>query len=109
VKRDPETNAAGVAGLTGRVVGRTTPSTSGMPVIGTAADDVALAVKFDEPRDSLWFSPELLEALDDDRAAATCARTPGRKRRRGSVPKLPRTGGAPNWFREVLDSIWPPR
>jgi hypothetical protein len=63
VKAAPETEAAGVAGLTGRVVARISPSSTGVPVVGATPHDVALAVKFDEPRDSLWFPPELLESL----------------------------------------------
>jgi len=59
-----ETAAAGVAGLTGQVHGETTPSVTGVEVIGPLSDDFAIAVRFEERGETLWFAPELVEFLD---------------------------------------------
>jgi len=59
-----ETEAARVAGLEGQVCGETTPSATGVDVIGLASDDYALNVHFEGRGDALWFAPELVEFLD---------------------------------------------
>jgi hypothetical protein len=64
VRATPQTEAAGYAGRTGQVMGSTEPSETGVPVIGDAADDYALAVSFDGADEEVWFAPELLELVD---------------------------------------------
>jgi hypothetical protein len=60
----PHTEAAGYAGRAGSVMGETRPSSSGVEVLGGAADDYALAVRFDDTDEEVWFAPELLELVD---------------------------------------------
>ncbi|HEY7114161.1 MAG TPA: hypothetical protein VIA45_14625 [Thermoanaerobaculia bacterium] len=57
----PETERARLAGLVGRVRGETKPSVSGVAVIGSAADDFALEVFFEERQESRWFALDLLQ------------------------------------------------
>jgi hypothetical protein len=64
VRTDPETTRLGVAGLKGQVYGETTPSITGVEVIGEVRDDYAINVVFEERSEDLWFSPELLEFVD---------------------------------------------
>ena len=58
------TRTAGVAGLTGSVYGETTPSVTGVDVIGEVTGNYAINVHFDERGEALWFAPELLELID---------------------------------------------
>lgn len=54
----------GLAGLTGNVYGETTPSITGVSVIGELKSDYAINVHFEERNESLWFAPELLEFVN---------------------------------------------
>ena len=60
----PETDATGVAGCIGHVYGETTPSVTGVPVVGVSGQDHAINVHFEERGDTLWFASELLELVD---------------------------------------------
>jgi hypothetical protein len=61
----PETQALGYAGRSGSCVSITTPSLTGVEVIGDLRNDRALNVHFDEPYiEDAWFSPELVEFVD---------------------------------------------
>jgi len=64
VKSSPDTEEAGVAGLEGDVYGFTTPSSTGVKVLGGAPDDYALNVYIEGYKGELWLRPELLEFLD---------------------------------------------
>jgi hypothetical protein len=64
VRRTPETEALGVAGRIGQVFGQTTPSITGVAVVGGSDRDYALNVNFQDRRDTLWFAPQLLEFID---------------------------------------------
>jgi hypothetical protein len=64
VRDTAETRAAGIASLSGAVFGETTPSVTGVDVIGEATRDYAINVFLDERDESLWFAPELLEFVD---------------------------------------------
>ena len=55
----PETSARGCAGRIGVCKGVTTPSYSGVEVIGEATNDRALSVRFDDTDEEVWFSPDL--------------------------------------------------
>ncbi len=64
IRPSPKTEAAGVAGLAGQVYGETTPSATGVNVIGNMTEDCAVNVFFKETGKSLWFAPELVEFID---------------------------------------------
>jgi hypothetical protein len=65
VRHTPETERAGLAGLTGNISGLTTPSVTAVRVYGEPPEDFALAVMFDDPAiETAWFSEELLEFID---------------------------------------------
>ena len=60
----PETEAAGLAGRSGQVYGETTPSSTGVDVIGELASDFAINVYFDDLSQGFWLAPQLLEFID---------------------------------------------
>ena len=64
LRSTPETKALGVAGRVGQVYGETTPSVTGITVVGQLVGDYALNVHFEGRTDTLWFTPELLEFVD---------------------------------------------
>ena len=64
IRNAPETDALGLAGLEGQVFGQTTPSVSGVKVIGVVNQDYAINVYFKGKEFSHWFAPELIELLD---------------------------------------------
>ena len=64
VRNTAATRAAGVAGLTGPVYGETTPSVTGVDVIGELTSDYAINVYFEDRDESLWFAPDQLEFVD---------------------------------------------
>jgi len=57
------TKEKGIAGLTGDVRGETTPSVTGVEVIGELTEDYALNVQL-EQGDDFWIVPGLLELID---------------------------------------------
>jgi hypothetical protein len=59
-----ETIARGFAGQTGSVYGMTTPSATGVEVIGRLTEDYAINVHFDDRGESHWFTPDLVEFID---------------------------------------------
>ena len=58
-----DTVKAGVAGRRGTCLGFTTPSVTGVAVIGSAVDDYAVNVAFDDDT-SAWFDPSLVTFVD---------------------------------------------
>lgn len=64
VRETSHTKGLGLAGLTGSVSGFTTPSATGIAMIGDLADDHAIAVHFDDRDADLWFHEDLLEFVD---------------------------------------------
>jgi hypothetical protein len=64
VRSTPETEALGVAGRIGQVWGQTTPSVTGVALVGRSDSDCAITVHFEGRADILWFAPELLEFVD---------------------------------------------
>jgi hypothetical protein len=58
------TQDLGLAGLRGVVYGSTTPSVTGVTVIGGPDKDYAVNVHFAERNEDLWFAPDLVEVLD---------------------------------------------
>jgi len=61
VRATPDTEARGVAGLVGQVYGETTPSVTGVSVIGHLTRDYAVNVHFEGKKETFWFVSELLE------------------------------------------------
>jgi hypothetical protein len=64
VRPSPETETRGIAGLVGQVFGETTPSVTGVAVIGQLSRDYALNVHFEGRSETFWFAAELLEFID---------------------------------------------
>ena len=58
------TTDAGYADLVGTVYGETTPSVTGVEVIGDVKGDYAINVYFKEKDTSVWFDPGLLQFVD---------------------------------------------
>jgi hypothetical protein len=48
----------------GQVYGQTTPSVTGVEVIGEMNQDYAVNVHFEELNAEFWFAPELVEFMD---------------------------------------------
>ena len=93
----PETDAAGVAGCIGQVYGETTPSVTGVPVVGASTQDHAINVHFEGRSDTLWFAPELLEFVDH--AAGTEIRLDG-------VPKKWTRSASGEWIEAPQKRPW---
>ena len=64
IRSSVETESNGFAGLVGQVYGQTTPSVSGVEVIGELESDYAINVFFEDRHESLWFAPALVEFVD---------------------------------------------
>jgi hypothetical protein len=64
VRSAPITEQKSLAGLDGHVHGETTPSVTGVEVIGELKVDYALNVYFDALGQGYWFTAELLEFID---------------------------------------------
>ena len=64
IRRTDETHRLGLADREGQVYGWTTPSVTGVSVIGATADDYAVNVHFDELDEEFWFSDDLVEHVD---------------------------------------------
>src|SRR5258705_13033768 len=64
VRTSPDAEVRGVAGVLGQVYGETTPSVTGVTVIGEVTRDHALNVHFEGRTETLWFAPDLLEFVD---------------------------------------------
>jgi hypothetical protein len=54
----------GLAELVGNVHGVTTPSVTGIKMIGDSGEDCAIHVYFDRRAEGFWFAPELLDFVD---------------------------------------------
>jgi len=59
-----ETSRLGLAGREGQVYGWTTPSSTGVAVIGASGEDYAVNVHFDDLGESFWFAEDLVERID---------------------------------------------
>jgi hypothetical protein len=58
------TKELGFAGLRGVVYGMTTPSITGIEIIGPSGVDYAINVHFEDRKESFWFASELVEIVD---------------------------------------------
>ncbi len=68
-RRSAETEGAGLAGREGTVHGFTTPSVTGVDVVGGAPDDHAINVVFDDRPGDCWVRPDLLDVIDRNAGA----------------------------------------
>ena len=91
IRGTPDTEELDLAGLEGHVYGFTTPSVTGVEVIGSPAEDYAVNVFFDDLEESFWFAEDLVEFIDYD---------PGAEIRIEGVSK--------SWVREA-DGSWSER
>jgi hypothetical protein len=66
IKATELTERLGVAGREGVVHGYTTPSSTGVSVIGSPIEDYALNVFFGDLDQSFWFAEDLVEFVDHD-------------------------------------------
>ena len=64
IRSSVETEAKGLAGLIGQVYGQTTPSVTGIEVIGELSSDYAINVFFEDRNESFWFAPALVEFVN---------------------------------------------
>jgi hypothetical protein len=100
IRRAAETEAAGIAGRTGQVFGTTRPSFSGVAVLGSPAEDVALGVAIDNSGRQIWLEPAFVEFVGHqegltvtlDGVPKTWARTES-----GFWQQLPPRPPAPGW------------
>jgi hypothetical protein len=104
IVRSDATTASGHADLSGVCYGLTTPSVTGVEVIGNAPDDAALNVHFDdEGIEDAWFSPELVQLIDH--AAGSRATVGGREFVKGSDGRwtdvTPGKTSRRKWFRRA--------
>ena len=60
----PETVSLGIAGLTGQVYGSTTPSVTGVSVIGGDGEDFAINVSIVDRGSDFWLAAHLVELVD---------------------------------------------
>ena len=58
------TREIGLAGLIGQVYGETTPSVTGVQVIGKPRTDYAINVRIEGRKETYWFAADLLELVD---------------------------------------------
>ena len=65
IKSSPETETRGLAGKTGEIYGHTTPTVTGVDVIGQTNKDFALNVYFEDIKESFWFDENLIEQIDN--------------------------------------------
>ena len=59
-----ETDDLGLSGKKGQVYGETTPSVTGVEVIGKMEKDYAINLFVEEMEQDFWFAPQLLELID---------------------------------------------
>ena len=64
IRSTPETQSHAIAGLRGQIHGETTPSLTGIAVIGALQSDYAINVHFEDRKDSVWITSELVEFID---------------------------------------------
>ncbi|MBL1143178.1 MAG: hypothetical protein HND53_14265 [Proteobacteria bacterium] len=69
-----QTDEAGLSGKTGEVLGETSPSSTGVTYFGDAKDDYVINVAFEEPNAEYWFTPDLLELLNEDSKTDTATK-----------------------------------
>ena len=94
VRSVPLTVERGLAGLCGQVYGETTPSSTGVEVIGELHADFAVNVHFEEKGEAYWFAEELIEFVDH---------APGTEIRLKGVSKKWTRSASGEWIEERVD------
>jgi antitoxin MazE len=93
IRSTSDTERRGLAGRHGSVSGFTTPSITGVEVVGASHDDYAIAVMFEEgPVSDAWFAEGLVEFIDH--APRTVLRV-------GNMKAVRRTDGS--WEESQID------
>lgn len=64
VRTTDVTQRARIAGLEGQIYGHTTPSVTGVQVIGTSPEDIAINVNIEGHAETYWLAPDQLEFID---------------------------------------------
>ncbi len=100
VRAAPETVRLGLAGMTGQVYGETTPSVTGVEVVGDVQDDYAINVFLKERDEALWFARDLLEFVDH---------APGTEIRLGGVAKKWTRNAQGEWVEEAAPAAPVPK
>jgi hypothetical protein len=70
VQDTPVTKAAGIAGRVGNVHGFTTPSVTGVEILGELKEDYAIHVFFEDLSRGYWLDPGLVEFIHHGPGAA---------------------------------------
>jgi hypothetical protein len=92
------TQERGLAGLVGHVHGETTPSVTGVEVLGASKGDYAIYVYFEDHKAGYWFEPGLVEFVDH---------APGSEIRLKGVPKKWMRISTGEWLEERIDEKQP--
>lgn len=95
VRPTPETESLGLAGAIGQVYGETTPSVTGVEVVGELGDDRAFAVQFDDRADGVWFGADALDLVDH---------APGTEIKLDGVPKTWTRAEDGSWIETKADA-----
>jgi len=77
IRSTDATEARGVAGQTGIAYGYTTPSVTGVEVIGNPSEDYAVSVGIEGLNEQFWFAEDLLEFVNH--GAGTTMEVGGRR------------------------------
>lgn len=97
VRSTPDTESHVIAGLRGQIYGETTPSVTGIQAIGQLRTDYAINVYFEDRKDSVWLSPDLVEFIDH---------APGSEITLEGVPKKWTRGEAGEWTESSTKKPW---
>jgi hypothetical protein len=97
VRSTPETQSHGIAGLRGQIYGETTPSVSGVAAIGPLRTDYAISVHFEDRKESVWLSPDLVEFVDH---------APGTEITLEGVPKKWTRDASGAWTEKSTKKLW---
>jgi hypothetical protein len=66
-----QTEEANLVGKIGEVLGETSPSSTGVKYFGDAKDDYVINVEFQDINEEYWFTPDLLELVEQDSKSKT--------------------------------------
>ena len=97
VRSAPITEERGLAGLSGDVRGETTPSVTGVEVIGQPKTDYAVNVFFESQEKAYWFASDLLEFVDH---------APGTEITLKGVPKKWVRSESGEWIEQAQKPWW---
>jgi hypothetical protein len=102
IRLHAETATAGIAGRLGLVSGITTVSVTGVEVVGSPTEDIALNVEIERTGECVWLAPALVEFIDHNPGATiTLDGVPKRWTRDGSGHWIASSRSLPpkEWFK----------